>query len=518
MSEAPSTHELPEAIFRAENLPTIPAVAVEVLRLCRDDDTTLDDLAQALQNDAALASRLLRFANSSLYDLGSEVDTLQRATLVLGMKNVQLMSLSFSLATSLPRGDDSDGFDYPTFWRRSLVRAVTARTLARRAAPQIEEESFLCGLLAELGKMVLARCLPESYDEVLNASDGWPTYGLEDERLGFRHTDVTAALLRAWELPETIAAPLTDLHGDTPLDDSVPTVIREIADVLVVAEHLTDLLSGTGGPASLGRAQEHAADLGLSEPSLDELLGGLEEDVRETARMLSIGLEFDRGFDDIVAEARNAFLDRSLDTIQELEAVKTVSDRTYRETVLAEPRYIDALTGVPNRDAFDHFLEREIDARLRGVVDRPMGLLMVAVDSLNSIEGTFGSDVRDEALRLVGTTLAATVRRFDLAVRIDEGHFAIIMGEASPFGVRALAERLRRAVETRSIEAGGSPIRVTITQGGACLAQVFGRSDGWALLEVARRYLQRATARGTNRHMVHATALRRDSPPQAESA
>ena len=128
MSEVLSKKPLPQAIFAAEHLPSIPIVALEVLRLCRDDETTLDDLAAAISNDASLSARLLRFANSSLYNLGSEVGTLQRATLVLGMKTVQLMSLSFSLASSLPREDRSDGFDYRTFRRRSIVRAVAVET------------------------------------------------------------------------------------------------------------------------------------------------------------------------------------------------------------------------------------------------------------------------------------------------------------------------------------------------------------------------------------------------------
>ncbi len=66
-------------LTKAEHLPTLLAIAAEVLRLCRDKDTTLDDLAQAISSDPALAACLLRFANSSLYDLGQEVGTLQRS-------------------------------------------------------------------------------------------------------------------------------------------------------------------------------------------------------------------------------------------------------------------------------------------------------------------------------------------------------------------------------------------------------------------------------------------------------
>ena len=52
MSEVPIKNPLPDALLEAENLPSMPGVAVEVLRLCRDDDTTLDDLAAVLSHDA----------------------------------------------------------------------------------------------------------------------------------------------------------------------------------------------------------------------------------------------------------------------------------------------------------------------------------------------------------------------------------------------------------------------------------------------------------------------------------
>ena len=98
MSGEGEEQRVPESLFAGEELPSLPAVAVEVLRLCRRDDVTLDDLAGVIAMDPALAAKLLRYSNSSLFNLGTEVTTLQRAMLVLGLKSVQLMSLSFSLA------------------------------------------------------------------------------------------------------------------------------------------------------------------------------------------------------------------------------------------------------------------------------------------------------------------------------------------------------------------------------------------------------------------------------------
>ena len=100
-----------------------------MLRLSRDPEASLDDMAQVLSRDPALCTKMLRTANSARFSLGHEVTTLQQATMVLGMKSVRLMALSFSLASSLPKSG-SGSFDYDGYWRRSLVSAVAAQSLA----------------------------------------------------------------------------------------------------------------------------------------------------------------------------------------------------------------------------------------------------------------------------------------------------------------------------------------------------------------------------------------------------
>ena len=132
MSSAPQTIQLPPSILNADSLPSLPTVAMEVLRLTGEEGTTLDDLAIAISRDPALAAKLLKLSNSSLFSMSHEVSTLQKATMVLGMKSVMLMALSFSLADAVPTSGATGSFDYQDYWLRSLVGAVAGRTLAKR--------------------------------------------------------------------------------------------------------------------------------------------------------------------------------------------------------------------------------------------------------------------------------------------------------------------------------------------------------------------------------------------------
>ena len=123
----------------AENLPAMPAVAVEFVRLSQDETTSLEKLASVLSRDPALAVKLLRLANSPLFCMATEVTTLQRACMVLGLKTVKLMALSFSLVSTLQAGKGSGPLNYEEFWKRSLVCAVAGRSWAKVAQSSLAD-------------------------------------------------------------------------------------------------------------------------------------------------------------------------------------------------------------------------------------------------------------------------------------------------------------------------------------------------------------------------------------------
>ena len=99
--------------------------------------------------------------------MATEVTTLQRACMVLGLKTVKLMALSFSLVSTLQAGKGSGPLNYEEFWKRSLVCAVAGRSWAKVAQSSLADEAFISGLLSHLGQLVLARCLPQEYTQIL---------------------------------------------------------------------------------------------------------------------------------------------------------------------------------------------------------------------------------------------------------------------------------------------------------------------------------------------------------------
>lgn len=486
---------LERLMARADDLPTLPAVALQVLDLCRSEETTLDDLASALTRDPALAARLLRFAGSSLYAGGEEVTTLQRATLVLGMKTVQLMALSFSLTSTIPLEGTVGLFDFREYWRRSLVRASAAHALSARLAPLGQEEAFLAGLLSEIGRVVLVRGLPEAYAAVLQeATQGgatWPGPALEQRHLGFDHRDVGQALMQAWRMPSYLRWALARHE----CEDAAPPFLESLGAILDVADEIAELFTGARRAESLVRVRQLARSLfHLDEANIDAFLAGMEPALREVGQLLEIRPGEDWKLGGILEQARTELLERTLRQSQELDGLRFSTDPEERERLAAEPRFVDARTGVGNAEAFDHFLRSEIWVRQHGLLRRSMGLMLIEIAD----DGALGDDEqRREADRALAGVLGHLARRHDFVARLSGGLFGVLLGDATPFGMRALAGRVRSESDGLRVPlASGAELGFLIVAAGASLATVRTEDDGRALMTVVLRMLDRARARG----------------------
>ncbi len=158
----------------------------------------------------------------------------------------------------------------------------------------------------------------------------------------------------------------------------------------------------------------------------------------------------------------------------------------------------DGLTDLANRRHFDRELEREASrARRNG---RPLSLLMLDVDHFKVFNDSHGHMAGDACLAMVAGVLREAARRpGDLAARYGGEEFALLLPEVDPAEARAVAERVRTAIEALRVPCmGGEKARVTISVGVATL------DAGWAepereLLRAADDALYKAKSEGRNR-------------------
>jgi HD-like signal output (HDOD) protein len=194
-------HALKTRLERCSNLPTLPSVALKVLDLCQRENLDLPEIAKVITNDPALAAKMLKTVNSPAFALRQEVRTLTHAVALLGVNSVRTLVLSFSLLRDVRKAQRSA---LTTYWKRSLLAALSARELATSMKFAYREEAFLAALLQDIGILALRQLGDSVYNDLLENA-GWDHDRLiagEHAAFDCDHAEVGAWLIGRWRLPE----------------------------------------------------------------------------------------------------------------------------------------------------------------------------------------------------------------------------------------------------------------------------------------------------------------------------
>ena len=85
-----------EKVLACPRLPSLPAVALRVIELTSDPNVQMRRLAETIQNDQGLATKILRTVNSPFYGLVKKCSPIHQAQLMLGLNGVKTLALGFS--------------------------------------------------------------------------------------------------------------------------------------------------------------------------------------------------------------------------------------------------------------------------------------------------------------------------------------------------------------------------------------------------------------------------------------
>jgi two-component system cell cycle response regulator len=182
-------------------------------------------------------------------------------------------------------------------------------------------------------------------------------------------------------------------------------------------------------------------------------------------------------------------------------AIVSVVDVTYRveyenqlkalNQKLQSLAVTDGLTGLHNHRAFQDYLEEQFQTAMRN--KQPLALILMDVDHFKQYNDTYGHQAGDEVLRQVAQILQANVREGDFVARYGGEEFVIVLPRTDSESAVAVAERLRRAVE--SAEWHLRPI--TGSFGVACIRPDMETRQ--ELIEAADQALYQAKKNGRNR-------------------
>lgn len=197
--------------------------------------SSLVDIAKVIEKDQGLTVRILTMANSAYYGLQSQIGSVHRAVMILGLQEVRKLVLLLNIR-SLDQRLDSNLFDVSTHWRHQVDVAHAAKIMAGHSSDMDPEELFTIGLLHDLGKMITALYRPDDWIAILElrSTKNVPLFMAEDAYWGLDHALIGAMTLKSWFLPASLTEPINWHHAPELAKDfwGQARMVR-LADILV---------------------------------------------------------------------------------------------------------------------------------------------------------------------------------------------------------------------------------------------------------------------------------------------
>lgn len=231
-----------EQLKLSGQLPTPRGVALSILTISQRENATLGEIARVVQTDPALSGRLIKLANSATH-IARPVVSVQEAVVRQGMATVRHLALGFSLVDQY-RAGVCQAFDYQEYWSHSLLMALGMQALGMRVHVAAVDELFVCGLLAQVGKLALATVYPEEYSAALtaqNTNPAQPAIEHEHTHLAIDHIELGVAMVADWGLPKVFTGPLAHYEDDEPPSYPHDSRSNSLLLMLRLSHRLADL-------------------------------------------------------------------------------------------------------------------------------------------------------------------------------------------------------------------------------------------------------------------------------------
>ncbi len=203
-SNEEASRSLAAAAALAAGLKPFPVIAQRVMTLLADPDTPVVKVRKAIEQDPALAARLLRVANSALYAPAVACRSVEDAVMRLGSRTVS--EIVASLATLGMFSDAKTGHG-ASFRNHCVCVAAVARVLGTEWRYKGVEHVFLSGLMHDIGKLLamqVGEIRYEALDPTALASAD-QVHMHERAFAGYDHAVLGAHVLERWKLPDDIA-------------------------------------------------------------------------------------------------------------------------------------------------------------------------------------------------------------------------------------------------------------------------------------------------------------------------
>jgi predicted Zn finger-like uncharacterized protein len=279
----PSGITLKYGILRTmDDLPAMPHVVQKAQEIMSRPDSNVKELARIIEIEQAIATRVLKMANSAYYGLSGKVSSVHHASVLLGFKALgELVSVA-GISNLMSKDLRGYGLDSGDLWRHSIAVAFGSRIIANRKDIEFGNQAFFAGLIHDAGKLILDPYVYErkdSFEEFM--ADGNNTFlNAEKTILGFDHSEIAFELCQKWKIPNDQSFAIKYHHNPSRSDGNELAFILHMADYIAM---INGYQSQTDGAPY--HAEEGTMDfLDLREEDVENIKNDVHESVEKIAQ------------------------------------------------------------------------------------------------------------------------------------------------------------------------------------------------------------------------------------------
>ncbi len=199
--------ELDDFINRVQHLPPAPKILPQLLSLLGREDVSAGHVVDLMMYDPSLTAAALQMCNSAYFGGSTPATDLGEAVQRLGFNRIYQLVATVSGSQALAPSKKGDGINEGELWKHSVTTAVAAQLMAKELGED-ENLVFTCGLLHDIGKVILAHSLEHIYAKMIEEVAKYQNALLETEKrlLGAQHAEIGGRLLARWKFPSNIVA------------------------------------------------------------------------------------------------------------------------------------------------------------------------------------------------------------------------------------------------------------------------------------------------------------------------
>jgi HD-like signal output (HDOD) protein/DNA-binding NarL/FixJ family response regulator len=242
--------ELTERIESCEELKGMSPAIAQVLKLTSNARCSIEQVAKAISQDHAIALKVLKLANSSVYTRGEPVDSVQMAVTRIGLGQIRQTVLNLSVIDRYNATGGCSTIDVGQFWEHAIATGLIAAEITHARDEKETDSAFTMGLLHDIGRLYFAEQFGEAYTEIMRVANELqtPLEQVESRMLLYSHAEIMDRLLHSWHFPKQLINPIVFHHLSAGnMRRNAPRQIEETATLGLANRLAHAMMLGTSG-------------------------------------------------------------------------------------------------------------------------------------------------------------------------------------------------------------------------------------------------------------------------------